>query len=955
MGRAQVSTNALSPADELASFRLADDQLTIELNAAEPAVVSPVAMAWDAAGRLFVAEMPDYPNARSGGRIKLLADRHGDGRYEAVSVFADGLPFPNGVLPWNDGLLVTAAPDLWFFKDEDGDGRADQRRVLFTGFGEGNQQLRANGLCWGLDNWIYGANGRSDGEVWPANHPGAPRVSLRGHDFRFRPSTSEFEAIAGRSQFGEARNDWGDRFLSWNTIPIRHEVLPERFLARNPTLAATESIQDLLEPGDNGRVFPLTPPPLTFNDESTSHFNALAGLHVFRGDALGPAYSGNAFVGESLRNLIHRRVLEPSGPTFVARRAEHDREFLASTDPWFHPVNFATGPDGALYVADFYRRFVEHPDFVHTKARDEMPWRAGAEHGRLWRIRRKDFAADSRHVSLAGTSTADLVRALERTNGWWRDTAQRLLVERQDRKAAQLLLQTFRRGPRAETRVQALHVLEGLEALPTATLRAALKDREPRVREAGLRIFNDRSRPGLEDLLPGLVRDPDSRVRFQLGLALGGLSGESKTSALAGLAHRDATNRWHALALLSSVGPAGAAAFWQQWIRTEPHRREALPAALAGFLETASTLVGVSATTQDVQMVLAELGSGAMARPLRERLFAFAGLAEGLARAAHPLRQLQDPGSSLTETERTALQQAMTLAARTAADGQAAMPDRLAAIRVLKHSSSSNGLAELAPLLLPAQPPEVQTAAARILPDVPEAGLVRAVLARWTDYTRATRRELALAAARSPTASAEFVQALEVGTIQAVELPMPMRQALQRHPDSAVRQRADRFLQNAADADRAEVVRRFQPALGLAGDTRRGATLFARTCLQCHALQGQGQAVGPDLAGIGSRPKDAVLVDLLDPSRQVSPDFVGYSLVTAQGETLTGLIAAETATSVTLRRAGQADETLLRSQIKEWRVEGKSLMPDGLEQGMSVQDLADLLEFLRRPDAVKLP
>ena len=220
----------LTPEQERASFQLADPSLVIELVAAEPEVLSPVAIAWDAAGHMFVAEMIDYPIGPASGQIRRLEDRDHDGRYETATVFASQLAFPNGVLPWNGGVIVTAAPDLLFLKDTDGDGRADERRVLLTGFGEGNQQLRVNGLLWGLDGWIYGANGRSDGEM---RRPGETRsTSLRGHDFRFRPGTGEYEAVAGRSQFGLARDDWGNRFLSWNTIPIRQDVLPKRMPRR---------------------------------------------------------------------------------------------------------------------------------------------------------------------------------------------------------------------------------------------------------------------------------------------------------------------------------------------------------------------------------------------------------------------------------------------------------------------------------------------------------------------------------------------------------------------------------------------------------------------------------------------------------------------------------------------------------------------------------------------------
>ena len=224
-----------SPREELATLRLADPGLTIELVAAEPEVVSPVAIAWDEDGRLFVAEMIDYPSGPTAGRIRRLEDRDGDGRYEHATVFADGLPFPNGVLPCFGGVLVTAAPNIWFFRDRDGDGRADERRVVLTGFGEGNPQLRVNGLTWGLDNWIYAANGRSDGEVRapvirPArrSHP-PPRLPVPAG----RRAT--VEAIAGFSQFGLPHDDWGNRFPSWNTIPIRHVVLEASTLTATPT------------------------------------------------------------------------------------------------------------------------------------------------------------------------------------------------------------------------------------------------------------------------------------------------------------------------------------------------------------------------------------------------------------------------------------------------------------------------------------------------------------------------------------------------------------------------------------------------------------------------------------------------------------------------------------------------------------------------------------------------
>lgn len=530
-GRAADAPSPRSPEDERAGFGLADPDLRIDLVAAEPAITSPNALSWDAAGRLYVAEMNDYPTATNGGRIRLLEDRDGDGRYETSVVFAEDLHYPASVLAWRDGVLVAAAPDVLFLRDTDGDGRADERRVLLSGFHPGNQQLRVNSLTWGLDTWIYGANGRSDGEL-RGGALTAP-LALRRRDFRFDPDSGRVEALAGASQFGLGFSATGERFLSWNTIPLRHEVIPVRYLDAWPALADLEPLQDILDRADDHREFPIGPPPPTFNRESTTHFNALSGLHVFGGDALGSAYVGNAFMGESIRGLIHRRVLTRDGATFVARRAENEktREFLASTDPWSHFVNFATGPDGALYVCDFYRRWVEHPGFVPPKFRDRYDWREGWEHGRIWRLAHRDRPPGSTASPLpSGLSLPELVTRLHHSNAWQRTTAQRLLVEQAshpDRateiRAALLNARArHREAPLSPAgRLTTLQTLERLGGAPDDNLLAALRDPDPELRTAVLRLLVARSpesadaTPTLDRALTRGLRDRAASVRLQ--------------------------------------------------------------------------------------------------------------------------------------------------------------------------------------------------------------------------------------------------------------------------------------------------------------------------------------------------------------------------------------------------------------------------------------------------------
>jgi putative membrane-bound dehydrogenase-like protein len=988
-------SSPLPPSEERSAFQFADTGLTIELAAAEPNVISPVAITWDADGRMFVAEMIDYPTGPTAGQIRMLEDLDGDGTYEKATLFADKLPFPNGVLPWNGGLLVTSAPDIWYLKDTDGDGRADERRVLFTGFAQGNQQLRVNGLMWGLDNWVYGANGRSDGEIRRPTAPGTNTISIRRRDFRFRPDTGEFEAIAGASQFGLTRDDWGNRFLSWNTIPIRHAVLEERYLSRNPNLPATESVLNILPPDDTGQVFPLTPSPLVFNSESSSHFNALAGLAIYRGDALGMRYRGNAFVGESLRNLVHRRVLEPNGVTFVARRGEENKEFLASNDPWFHPVNFATGPDGALYIVDFYRQFVEHPQWIPESLRDKPPWRKGAEYGRIWRVRagaQNPSLQTSKQLSqaqsltiaprLQSAKTADLVKHLANSNAWWRDTAQRLLLERHDRSAIPLLRKGVRQSGSANSlaRLHALWTLQGLKALDQGTLSAVLRDGTPAIREHAVRlaesalsnsiIISGRDRPNrtgqtnereertglspserkklLKELLR-LVDDSDARVRFQLALTLGEV--EPAPKLLARLAAKGVNDPWQAVAIFSSLGESP----WlflkeilhqnRGWLSqtTQPQGR---------FLQQAAELVGAKNDPEGIADFFSYLRD---ARPATASVPLLAGFFDGLSRGQRASVQ----GAAQLPVTKPELEMLLLLklesAATVALSDQEAPVFRLAAIRVLAHSPPSRAGAPLLRLLLPNHSAAIQSAATTALVELNDRQQAIAMFSNWSKYSTARRRQVMTTSLRSDVAVEALLDSLENGKVQTVEVDAASRQRLRQMTNAGMKARAERILKTRAAPERDEVVNAFQPALKLVGSPARGGAVFVKACYNCHSILGQGGRVGPDLSGVASRPKEALLADILDPNRLIAPDFLNFRATTAGGEVLSGLIANETSTSITLRRLGEPDIALARREITALQAEGISPMPEGLEQGLSHQDVADLIEFLRQPDKQFLP
>ncbi|MGI8604628.1 MAG: PVC-type heme-binding CxxCH protein [Verrucomicrobiales bacterium] len=548
-----------SPEESLKCLR-ARPGFRVELVAAEPLVVDPIAFDWDAAGRLWVVEMRDYPlgmdgNGQPGGMIKVLDDSDRDGCYDRATVFLDGLPFPTGLIPWRKGVIVAASPDIFYAEDTDGDGRADLRRALFSGFAPGNQQHRLNGFEWGLDGWLYGANGDSGGKV-KSSATGAA-VDISGRDFRFLPDSGEFETVSGATQFGRHRNDWGDWFGNNNPTWLWHITVPEHYLRRNPRLAV-KSVRRVLANGPEGtRVFAISATLPRFNQpETLGHVTSANSATPYRDDLFGPSYATSVFVSEPVYNVVHREVLEAEGATFTSRRAddERDREFLASTDHWFRPTMLKTGPDGALYIADMYRAVLEHPEWIAPETQARIDVRAGDDKGRMYRVFPEN-ATLPRISNLSALDTAGLVAALDSPNGWQRDTAQRLLFERADKSSAAGLVQLAANATSPKVRLQALATLDLIGASAPGVIIGALCDGHPAVRAQALRsseLFAGKSGE-LFDAVLAVEDDPDFSVRRQLAFSLGAWPGPVAARLLDRLAEREGGNEEMRVAILSSV------------------------------------------------------------------------------------------------------------------------------------------------------------------------------------------------------------------------------------------------------------------------------------------------------------------------------------------------------------------------------------------------------------------
>ena len=390
LGKQSLRIKPLSPAAALETFRVKGG-FHLEAVAVEPVVLDPVSVCYDAHGRLYVVEMRGYPYPEKTptGQVTRLVDRDGDGRFETRTAFLSGLSWPTGIVPYDDGVFIAVVPDIVYAKDTNGDGVADLSRVVFTGFGTENVQGLLNGLLWGPDGWIYGVASVNGGIIQNRLQSEKPPVSVRGRDFRFKPDGRAFEAISGGGQFGHCFDDWGHRFTCNNSNHVRQIVLPSSYLEHNPDLIPPAVILDIAAEGPASPVHRISPAepwrvlrtrqraadpvmsrrlPRT-ELVATGFFTSATGITIYRGSSYPEEYRGNVFVGGVGGNLVHRKTLEINGATHLAGRADLEGEFLASTDNWFRPVNFANTPEGTLLILDMYRETIEHPFSIPSRSK----------------------------------------------------------------------------------------------------------------------------------------------------------------------------------------------------------------------------------------------------------------------------------------------------------------------------------------------------------------------------------------------------------------------------------------------------------------------------------------------------------------------------------------------------------------------------------------------------------
>lgn len=962
-----------SPEDAATAFQVGQG-FTMRLLAAEPMVTDPVSVTYDEAGRAYVAEMNDYPYTDPAqhhpnqenptdapiGRIRRLVDTDGDGIFDQSTVFAEGLSWPTGMACWKGGIFVIATPDWLYLKDTDGDGRADQRERVWTGFRKYNVQSVANNPVWGLDHRIYLAAGSNGASLLRPGTQGPPLKVIRA-DVSFDPRTGDARLESGGARFGHSFDDAGNRFVCNIRNPAQQVLFSPRDLGSVAFLPSLPPLHDAALSGDSLPVHRISPPETwrvvraerwarTLEGRyphselvGSGVVTSSSGVTLYRGDAYPESFRGQVFVADVAANLFYRLGLRRQGCTFTAHRLDEGVEFCASRDIWHRPVNFTNDPQGCLTVSDMYRETIEHPWSIPDDLHARLDLRRGMDRGRLWRLEPPAF--QSRKINdLGSCATEELVALLPHPNAWHRETAHRLLFERQDVAAVSSLRQLLEHSPSALGRLHALWSLHGLGALTGPDLITAMDKRFPMVQEAALRLAVEFPEA---TVLQGLILDTDplnhpAPVVFQALLTTKVLGLSNHPTAPAFFASVAAVDQpWLNEALLYASGgrldlpwpikPADPSDSPLLRLRAfalaripDPGEAGRLCHAINGALVTAEDAAGPAPAAALTALAALSEGLGP-----DQDVFAFSE-----SRGVRDLKQHALPGiSSLVS------------------DPSVALDSKARLLPLLRFAPVSEAVQSLSGVVSQSKETEMAIAALQALAMLPGQEPALAVEGLWPSLTPTLRNAALEVWFSREERMPALLRAVGQGLVSPVHLSATRREALLTHPDPTIAEAAKTLFSGARPRD--SVIKQYSTSLEtrtLPGDAAAGLILFRQWCSACHRRQDEGTAtIGPNLATVQAWTEEQILVNILDPSREVASEFVEHLAELKDGKTVSGTLLSESDSGLLIRQSDGTKVGLLRSQLKRLVTRGVSLMPEGFESALPPGQMADLIAFLKSP------
>lgn len=981
-----VTTSAgLSPQQALSSFQLPEG-FKIELVASEPMIADPVAMEVDENGNMYVLELHGYPLDTSGtGKIKLLSDTNGDGIPDKSTLFADHLRLPTGIMRWKKGLIVVDVPEVLYLEDSDNDGKADIRKTMLTGIALTNPQHIANTPIFGLDNWIYLAHmgvvtpkvsmmfidsGNLVRYVDDANAKTLPR-NADGRNIRFKPDSHGLEMLSGETQYGQSFDNWGHHFCVENADHIFHEVIAAKYLSRNPDLLVADASDYISDHGDACEVYPITHNPENQLLTDRGVITSACGITFYNGGLLPDNFNNVTLVAEPVSNIIHADRITERGATFTASRVYEQKEFLASTDGWFRPVQMYIGPDGALYVIDYYRQIIEHPEWLSEEVIKSGALYNGSDKGRIYRITATNAAKMNwlNNINLGKATTVTLVNALNSNNIWWRRNAQRLLVDQKDNAAPGLLKKFIDTTTSATATVHALWTLEGLHAIDAARLIKALHNPTYGVRENAIKIaeLNFDKMPQLSNELLAMQNDPSPKVRFQLLCTLGDIHNEASAAAQQKILVTDMEDKWVQIAALASAKGNE----WAVLQKTIPALTNTQSDGKALFFSNCAGVIGLSQRTGDIKKIIdlathknsvqSDWWQSSLLDGLKNALRT-KGLPAGNLDSARfellneftmmtpPLvrRSAIDLYSVLGVTPMKKWYETVTSAEIIAPDTLQYPAFRNDALKILALNKQTDYNDLFEKIITGNQPAILQQTAIRIYNSTSSKAAAGCIVKNWPTLSHDVRDVAMDALLSSPANMNILLDAVKAGTIQTTSISWPRKVELMNNDDLSVRDRARQLLASEIES-REEVFKQYQSVLTMKGDTIKGQKVFQTVCGTCHQYEGKdGNSFGPDLSTLSNRDKASIMADIINPNRSIATKYDLWTVTKTNGEKVSGIMNSSSSTAINLKMTGGGFVTVSRADIKSMETSETSAMPVGLESSVSKEQMANLLAFITR-------
>jgi len=978
-------TGGIEAKDALATFQVANG-FKIEMVASEPLISDPVAMDVDEYGNIYVIELHGYPLDTAGlGKIKLLTDTDGDGIPDKSTLFADHLRMPTGIMRWKKGVIVVDVPDIIYLEDSNNDNKADIKKTVITGIALTNPQHIANTPIFGLDNWIYVAH---MGTVTPRvsmefNDSGSlvryadnhatqqlPR-NADGRNIRFKPDTYELEMLSGYSQYGHTFDNWGHHICTDNSHHLFHEVIAARYLKRNLNLLIADASEYIPDHGDNCEVYPITVNPENQLLTGRGIITSSCGVTWYQGGLFPDSFNNVTFIAEPVSNIVHADHINEKGATFSASRVYQQKEFLASKDGWFRPVQFYIGPDGALYVIDYYRQIIEHPEWMSDEVNKSGALYNGADKGRIYRVIPTATSKMNwcNKITLGNMSTEELVRTLTNNNIWWRRNAQRLLMDRKDNSAIALLQHLIDTTTSPTAAVHALWTLEGFHALNGTTLTKALHHTTAGVRENAIQLaeLHLHEFPQLREELFGLRNDPSAKVRYQLLCTLGNIKDAESKAVQHQLLTKDIEDKWVQVAALSASHGSE--------LTLLENSSQALLSGSAGkalFFSNCAELIGLSQQTGDIRKVIQLAVTNNSSRSDWWQSACLEGLSSSVSAKGIPPGNLEAEKSLLLSKFSAATpplvrrasvdlllmlgmteynkswNETLARAKATAANAKENEAYRIDAVRLLPIDKKGDYNAVLEKIISSNEPVKLQQSCLESYNKLSPGNACAFIVRNWRSLSRELRDVAMEVFLSSSNNSRVLLDAVKTGTIQSTSISWAAKEELANSDDSIVRNSARQLIVSEIGS-REEVYKQYLPALSIKGDAAKGLAVFTTVCGTCHQYQGKyGKAFGPDLGSIQNRDKASIMADILNPNRSIAVKFDLWTVTKKNGEKLSGIISSETSSSITLNQLGGRSITISRTDIKTMETAEASAMPVGLETSISKEQMADLLAFLQQ-------